>query len=65
MKKWRAHSIGRYIKEGTYFKTLGKMINLAQREMNTPAKRKRGEKILMGLIDDMDYLQENYQIRKR
>ncbi len=64
MKKWRERSIGRCVKEGTYFKALGGMIDLAQREISNPAHRKRGEKILTNLRGDMDYLQENYRILK-
>ena len=65
MKKWREASVRRRIREGVYFKVLGKMIDLAQREMADPARKKRGEKILTGLRNDLDYLQTHYRIIKR
>ena len=64
MKTWRAASLRRCIREGEYFKALSKMLDLAQREMSSPTRRRRGEKILMDLRNDADYLQENYCVVK-
>jgi hypothetical protein len=59
MKKARLSTIRHYIKAGDYFDVVAKTLDLIQREIEDPARKKRGIKLLIALRDDMRYLQES------
>lgn len=59
MTNVRLSKIGQYIKAGRYFEMLGRTLEIAQREMETPTRRKKAGKLLARLRGDANFLQEH------
>lgn len=65
MTSSRLGKIRQCVKSDGYFVVLAKQLELIQREMNNPTRKRRGERLLMSLMGDMEFLQMNYRIVKR